>query len=79
MAFTDVKNTGMFSMSPAELIGALRLYADRCIEIARELTDVGHRAALLNMARTWLAMADLIEQNGVILGVSLMSPQLHNS
>ena len=79
MAFTDVKNTGTFSMSSVELIEAFRLYADRCVEIAQELPDVGHRAALLNMARTWLAMADLIEKNGVSLGVSLMSPQFHNS
>jgi hypothetical protein len=69
----------MFFMSPAELIGVFRLHADRCIEIAQELSDVGHRATLLNMARTWLAMADLIEKNGVILGLSLMSPQLHDS
>lgn len=69
------KTRGRF-MSPAELIAVFRLYADRCVEIAQDLPDVGHRAALLNMARTWFEAADQLEQNGVILGVSLMSSQL---
>lgn len=80
MAFTDVcQNTGDGFMSPTEqLIAVFRLYADRCVEIAQELPDVGHRAALLNMARTWFTAADQLQQNGLILGVSLMAPQVDN-
>ena len=66
-------------MPPAELVAVFRLYGDRCVEIAQELPDVGHRAALLNMARTWFEAADQLEQNGLIFGVSLMSSQVNKS
>ncbi len=66
-------------MSPVELVAVFRVYADRCVEIARELPDVGHRAALLNIARSWFAAAERLERNGVILGVSVMSSQLNKS
>ncbi len=80
MAFADVcvkKGDGFVPL--AELIAAFRLYGDRCVEIAQELPDIGHRAALLNMARTWFEAANQLEQKGVILGVSLMVSQLGNS
>ncbi len=66
-------------MPPADLIAVFRLYGDRCVEIAQELQDIGHRAALLNMARTWFEVANQLEQKGVILGVSLMASQLGKS
>jgi hypothetical protein len=80
MAFTSVcQKHGDGFMSPAELIAVFRLYADRCVEIAQELPDVAHRVALLNIARTWFTAADRLEQNGVILGVSLRVSQLDKS
>ena len=66
-------------MPPAEVVAVFRLYGDRCVEIAQELPDVGHRAVLLNMARTWFAAADQLQQRGVILGVSVMPSQLSKS
>ncbi len=66
-------------MPPAEVVAVFRLYGDRCVEIAQELPDVGHRAALLNMARTWFAAADQLEQKGLVLGVSVRASQLDKS
>jgi hypothetical protein len=46
-------------MSSGEVI-AYRLYAVYCVEIARELADPGRKAALLNMAQAWVALANQV-------------------
>jgi hypothetical protein len=49
-------------MSPREIIACYRLYAAHCIEIAQRFSDRGGKIALLNMAQTWIALADQIEK-----------------
>jgi hypothetical protein len=46
-----------WGMSPREVIACYRLYAAYCIEIAQRLSDRGGKIALLNMAQTWIALA----------------------
>jgi hypothetical protein len=42
--------------------GALyRRHAAACVKIAQELTDPGRRVSLLDMARTWIALAQRSE------------------
>ena len=38
-----------------------RRRAQLCIEISAKMSDPGHRLALLEMAKAWLALADTIE------------------
>ena len=35
-----------------------------CLEIAQEFEDRGRKIALLNMAQTWIALADRVEKAG---------------
>jgi hypothetical protein len=49
-------------MSPSEIKACYRLYAAHCLEIAQRLSDRGAKIALLNMAQTWIALADQIEK-----------------
>jgi hypothetical protein len=49
-------------MSPSEIKACYRLYAAHCLEIAQRLSDHGGKIALLNMAQTWIALADQIEK-----------------
>ncbi len=49
-------------ISPREVIACYRLYAASCLEIAQELSDRGRKIALLNMAQTWIALADQVEK-----------------
>ncbi len=49
-------------MSPRKIIACYRLYAAHCLEIAQRLSDRGGKIALLNMAQTWIALADQIEK-----------------
>ncbi|MFZ2076759.1 MAG: hypothetical protein WAV38_08960 [Xanthobacteraceae bacterium] len=49
-------------MSPGKTIACYRLYAAYCLEIAQRLSDRGGKIALLNMAQTWIALADQIEK-----------------
>ncbi len=49
-------------MSPHEVIACYRLHAAHCLEIARELENPGRKIALLNMAQTWIALADQVEK-----------------
>jgi hypothetical protein len=49
-------------MSPREVIACDRLYAACCLEIAQEFDEVERKIALLNMAQTWIALADQIER-----------------
>jgi hypothetical protein len=51
-------------MSPREVIACYRLYAAHCLEFAHEFEDRGRRIALLNMAQTWIALADHVERAG---------------
>jgi hypothetical protein len=56
-------------MSPREVIACYRLYA-YCLEIAQEFEDRGRKIALLNMAQTWIALADQVERAaGTTLGI----------
>ena len=57
-------------MSPSEIKACYRLDAAHCLEIAQRLSDRGGKIALLNMAQTWIALADQIEKSkGVSRGV----------
>jgi hypothetical protein len=49
-------------VSPGKTIACYRLYAAYCLEIAQRLSDRGGKIALLNMAQTWIALADQIEK-----------------
>jgi hypothetical protein len=49
-------------MSLGKTIACYRLYAAYCLEIAQRLSDRGGKIALLNMAQTWIALADQIEK-----------------
>jgi hypothetical protein len=40
-----------------------RLYAGRCVEIARRVTDSDSKATLLSMAQLWLGLADQADKN----------------
>jgi len=51
-------------MSPREVIACYRLYAAYCLEIAQEFDEPGRKIALLNMAQTWIALADWVEKAG---------------
>jgi hypothetical protein len=54
----------------SEIKACYRLYAAHCLEIAQRLSDRGGKIALLNMAQTWIALADQIEKaKGVSRGV----------
>jgi hypothetical protein len=57
-----VKNVLGMGMSPSEIKACYRLYAAHCLEIAQRLSDRGGKIALLNMAQTWIALADQIEK-----------------
>src|SRR6516165_6624222 len=46
----------------SEIKACYRLYAAHCLEIAQRLSDRGGKIALLNMAQTWIALADQIEK-----------------
>lgn len=50
-------------MVPREAVAYYRQSAARCVEIANESQDPTRRADLLNMARVWLILADLAEQD----------------
>jgi len=51
-------------MSPREVIACYRLYAAYCLEIAQEFDEPGRKIAPLNMAQTWIALADWVEKAG---------------
>ena len=40
-----------------------RMYAVRCVEIARQVVDSDSRVSLLSMAQLWLALADQGDKN----------------
>jgi hypothetical protein len=48
----------------SEKIARYRLYAARCIQIVQVFADAGRKAALLNMAQAWIALADQLEKAG---------------
>lgn len=49
-------------MGVAEPIEFYRMYAANCAEMAAEVTDLGRRAALLEMAQAWRALAEKAER-----------------
>jgi hypothetical protein len=44
--------------------GEYRLFAARCLDIARTTNDERTKAAMLQMARVWSRLADEIESSG---------------
>jgi hypothetical protein len=44
--------------------GEYRLFAARCLDIARTTNDERTKAAMLQMARVWSRVADEIESSG---------------
>ena len=66
-------------MSPREVIACYRLYAAYCLEIAQEFDEPGRKIALLNMAQTWIALADWVEKaGGTTLASRIHSQMSHN-
>jgi hypothetical protein len=51
-----------------------RLYAARCIEIARQMMDSENKATLLAMAQMWLGLADQAEKNAHIPTILYETP-----
>jgi hypothetical protein len=45
-----------------ERAGYYRDLSARCVLMASEITDSGHRASLLEMAQRWRDLADQVEQ-----------------
>ncbi len=45
-------------MSRTELVTAYRLHAANCVQIAHELSDPDRKIALLNMAQSWVTLAE---------------------
>ncbi len=45
-----------------EKIAVYRLYAAECAEIAQKVSDPKQKLVLLNMAHSWLALANLAEK-----------------
>jgi hypothetical protein len=50
-------------MASAELVARYYGYAARCWLFAKQQDDAGHKLALINLAQTWLALADYVEKN----------------
>jgi hypothetical protein len=48
-------------MAESSLAAFYRSYAARCLEMSREVPDVGSKFTLLGMAQAWLALADKAE------------------
>jgi hypothetical protein len=51
-----------------------RLYAARCIEIARQVTDSSSKATLIAMAQMWLGLAEQAEKNAHIPTILYETP-----
>jgi hypothetical protein len=51
-------------MSDSEVVAAYRLHAAKCIEIAHRSSDLESKLVLLDMAQSWLALAEQAIKNG---------------
>ena len=52
-----------------------RLFALRCVEIAREMADSNNKATLLAMAQMWLGLAEQAEKNTHPQTIMFVAPQ----
>ena len=52
------KDMGVGQMPGAELIARYRSYAAKCIKISRNISDPIGKLVLLEMAQTWLKLAE---------------------
>jgi hypothetical protein len=52
------KDMGVWEMPGAELIARYRSYAAKCIKISRNTSDPIGKLVLLEMAQTWLKLAE---------------------
>ena len=50
-------------MAMAELVEHYRQHAAQCIEISKQLPNTSGRLALLDMAQSWLALAEQAAKN----------------
>lgn len=48
---------------PSHSAGSYRSYGAHCVEIARDIADPSRKATFIDMARAWLALADLADHN----------------
>lgn len=65
-------------MSRTELVAGYRLHAASCVQIAHELSDPDRKTVLLNMAQSWLALADHAQkQTGETLVYETPEPRPH--
>jgi hypothetical protein len=51
-------------MSPNDLAARYRDHAADCVKIAHSSSDPANKLSLLDMARSWLRLADQAEKNG---------------
>jgi len=59
-----VKGRVGMGMSPADLAARYREHAADCVKIAPGCSDPANKLSLLEMARSWLRLADHAEKNG---------------
>jgi hypothetical protein len=59
----SLKARGM-GMSPTDLAARYREHAADCVKIAPGCSDPANKLSLLEMARSWLRLADHAEKNG---------------
>lgn len=52
-----------------------RLFAVRCVEIAREVADSDNKATLLAMSQMWLGLAEQAEKNTRPQTIIFVAPQ----
>jgi hypothetical protein len=50
-------------MTPTELVACCWDYAAECWFFAQRQDNAGYRLALIDMAQSWLALADRVEKN----------------
>jgi hypothetical protein len=56
-------------MTPAELAARYRKYAAKCLLLAQRQEDAGEKLALLDMAQSWMALAEQAEKNEALFVV----------
>jgi hypothetical protein len=55
-------------MTPAELAARYRVYAAKCLMVARRQESGREKLALIDLARAWADLADLTEKHKTLFG-----------
>jgi hypothetical protein len=64
-------------MTPAKLTARCHDYAAQCWLFARQQKNATDKLALIDMAQTWLALADYVKKNLLALNEAPNSRQYH--